>query len=146
MNYSSLNYRRCTLDIFRWCAAVAPPHTETNGLSSNLFLSLAAWLHPATREEVHSCSKRWRGGPRVSPPCFSQGHNLLVEGGRAADGHWEVGVCTSLHAVNRILLNFEVCRCVCASAQSDLTGLSCKAQPCSIQTFFCFVFFIQTEN
>lgn len=56
-------------------------------------LSLPAWLHPPTREEVHSDPEGGRGGLRVSPPRFPQSHNLLVERGWAPEGQQEVGYC-----------------------------------------------------
>lgn len=89
---------------------------------SALLLSLSAWLHPATREEVHSGSKRRRGGPGVSPPGVAQGRDLLVEGGGVADGRWEVGAC--LHRWSRF-------RRVCAAAQRALAAFVGK---CSTQT------------
>lgn len=97
---------------------------------SDLFLSLPAGLHPATREEVHSDSKRRRGGPGVSPPRFAQGGALLVEGGRAADGHWEV--CACLYHQRPL--------------KGALTGLRCRVQPPYIQTGWVLFFLARQKN
>lgn len=93
VKYNCCNCLWCTWH-FCWCTAVAPPQSETNGLNTGLFLSLPTWLHAPAREEVHSDPEGGRGGLRVSPPRFPQGHDHLVERGWAPEGQQEVGYCT----------------------------------------------------
>lgn len=130
-------------DIFCWCTAVALPQSETNGLNTGLFLSLPTWLHPATREEVHSDPERGWGGLRVPPSCFPQGHNLLVERGWAPERQQEVSYCMHhcscswWHPLKGVLtwsFSFLGLIVIYASAQGDFGGQCSQwSQPSLVQ-------------